>query len=211
MMCLFLNTSSNYLHVALLKDSNVVDEVYEKFDRDLSKMALFRVRELLGRNGLVPSDVDKLYVVNGPGSFTGLRVGVTIAKTFAWALDKELYSLSNLFVMASSIKGYDYVIPMIDARRGYVYSGIYDKNYNNYMEDKHISIDDLMNCVKELDGSYAFVSLDSFKDIEVVDYRPDVNNIFANLRSEKCDYYTFEPEYLKKTEAEENLENDKGN
>lgn len=211
MMCLFLNTASNYLHVALVVDNLLKDEVYEKYDRDLSKMALFRVKELLEKNGLVPKDIDKIYVVRGPGSFTGLRVGVTIAKTYAWGCDKELYSLSNLFVMACSLKGYDYVIPMIDARRGYVYAGIYDKNYNNYMEDKHIGLDDLMACVNKLDGSYAFVSLDSFKNIDVFDYRPDVNNIFTNLRCEKCDYYTFEPEYLKKTEAEENLENDKGN
>lgn len=211
MMCLFLNTASNYLHVALVADNNLKDEVYEKYDRDLSKMALFRVKELLEKNGLEPNDIDKIYVVRGPGSFTGLRVGVTIAKTYAWGCDKELYSLSNLFVMACSLKGYDYVIPMIDARRGYVYAGIYDKDYNNYMEDKHISLDELKSIAGMLDGSYAFVSLDDFKDIEVINYTPDINNVFSNLRCDKCDYYTFEPEYLKKTEAEENLKNDKGN
>lgn len=206
MIGLFLNTASNYLHVAIIVNNEVEDEVYEKFDRDLSKMALVKIKDLLERNNIKPDDISNIYVVDGPGSFTGLRVGATIAKTYAWGLSKNLYSMSNLFVMASSLCDYDYIIPMIDARRGYVYAGIYDKNYKNYLNDQYISLEQLLKIVDELDGSYAFISNDKFDNLDVFTYVPDLDNTWANLTAKKVDYYTFEPNYLKKTEAEETLE-----
>lgn len=209
MISLFLNTASNYLHIAIVVNNQVQDEIYERFDRDLSKMALVKVKELLEKNGIKPDNISNIYVVEGPGSFTGLRVGATIAKTYAWGLSKNLYAMSNLFVMASSVYDYDYVIPLIDARRGYVYAGIYDKNYKSYLDDKYISLKQLQKIVDELDGTYAFVSNDKFEEIDVLPYVPDLDNTWENLTAKKVDCFTFEPNYLKKTEAEEVLENDK--
>ena len=218
MIGLFLNTASSYLHVGLMVDGLLKDQIYEKFDHDLSKMALVRVSELLRRNEILPFNVDRVYVVEGPGSFTGLRVGVTIAKTFAWGLDKELYALSNLFIMASSVVGYDYVIPIIDARRGYVYAGIYNDFGKAVMDDCYISFKELQERVAELCGTFAYVKLDydNFAEFFVSDnnreivlnYVPNLNNSWRYLDCEKVDYFSFEPKYLKKTEAEENLEND---
>ena len=78
-------------------------------------------------------DIDRLYVVNGPGSFTGIRIGLTFAKIVAYALKKELVLLSKLEMLATIENSQEIIVPLIDARRGYVYGAIYDKNGNNLL------------------------------------------------------------------------------
>lgn len=207
MISLFLNTASNCLDIALVKDNVLIDQIYEKLDRDLSRMALFSVKELLGRNGIAPSEIDEVLCVRGPGSFTGLRVGATIGKVFAFFLEKDLYSVSNLYVMATSCKN-DYIVPLIDARRGYVYGAIYDKNYNVILEESYIKLDELKEKVSLLDGNICFVSSDDFRELDVLLYKPDINNLYNNMKKRKEDSMTFVPNYLKRTEAEEKI-NDK--
>lgn len=202
MIGLFLNTSSNYLNIAICKDGKVIDEFYERLDRDLSREALFNVKCLLDRNGILPCDVDEIYSVSGPGSFTGLRVGVTICKTFAYFLDKKLYDVSSLFVMATSVKA-PLIVPVIDARRGFVYAGIYDDNYNVLMEERYIKFEELLEKVKEYDREYKFVSYDKFDGVFVCEFCPDVLNFFKYYKKNLVDSVSYVPNYLKVTEAEE--------
>ena len=78
----------------------------------------------------------KIFVVNGPGSFTGIRVGLTVAKVMAYSLNIPVVPVSSLEVMAS---GYDEdVISLIDARRGYVYAGGYDRNLDVIYKDNYV-------------------------------------------------------------------------
>ena len=96
MISLFLNTSSNFLNIGLAKEGKIIDEIYKQLDRDLSKETLYLIKELLEKQNLKPKDLDEVICVKGPGSFTGLRVGVTIAKTMTYFLEKSLYSTSSL-------------------------------------------------------------------------------------------------------------------
>ena len=93
MISLFLDTSSSYLNIGVLNDKKLLKEEYIYFEKDLSKYALNEIKKLLDSLNLKPNDIDNIYCVNGPGSFTGLRIGVTIAKTFAWGLNKDLYKV----------------------------------------------------------------------------------------------------------------------
>ncbi len=208
MISLFLNTASSRFNAAIARDNVVIDSICLDYDKDLSKDALFEIKKLLDKNSIVPNDVDEVICVRGPGSFTGLRIGVTIAKTFAYFLDKDLYSVSSLDVMASSVTG-DVIVPLIDARRGYVYSAIYDKNYNVLMDECYIKCSDLLEKVNSYSGKVVFVSLDEF-DFETVEFVPDMDKFFSLNFKRKEDSMTFVPDYLKKTEAEEKL-NDNGN
>ena len=209
MIRLFLNTASSRFCTAIAKDNTVVDSVYIDYDKDLSKDALYEIKKILEKNKLSPKDVDEVICVRGPGSFTGLRIGVTIAKTFAYFLNKDLYSVSSLEVMASSVTG-DVIVPLIDARRGFCYSAIYDKDYNVLMDECYIKIDDLLERLNDYSGKIVFVSLDSF-DFETMEFIPDMSRFFALNFKRKEDSMTFVPNYLKKTEAEEKLNDSRDN
>lgn len=209
MISLFLNTSSRYLNIAILKDNKVINEKNLELEKDLSALALFEIEKLFKETQLKPNDIDEIYCVDGPGSFTGLRVGITIAKVYAWSLNKKLYKVSSLYTMATSINN-DYIIPLIDARRGYVFAGIYDKDYNQVLKDQYISLENLKNIVKNLEGQYTYVTLDDF-DFQTQKYIPNLNNTFKYIEKEEVDPYTFIPNYLKKTETEEKLNNDTTN
>lgn len=209
MISLFLNTSSNYLNLGLARNNKLIDSIYQKLDRDLSKETLYNIKKMLEKQNLKPKDIDEIICVKGPGSFTGLRVGVTIAKTFAHFGKTKLYSASSLEVMASSIKA-DVVVPIIDARRGYVYGAIYDKNYNTLMQECYIKLDELKEIAQKYEGEKVYVSNDEFS-FEIVPYKPNLENFFiCNFKTIE-DPITFIPNYLKKPEAEEKLSDCKNN
>ena len=209
MISLFLNTASSRFNAAIAKDNKVLDSVVSYYEKDLSKDALLEITKLLDNNNLSANDVDEIICVRGPGSFTGLRIGVTIAKTFAYFLKKELYSVSSLDVMASSVSG-DVIVPLIDARRGYVYAAIYNKDYNILMNECYIKLDDLLDKVKVYSDEAVFVSLDEFS-FETVKYVPDMDKFFSLNFKRKENSMTFVPEYLKRTEAEEKLNGNRDN
>ena len=84
-----------------------------------------------------PIDIDAVSVSKGPGSYTGLRIGVSSAKGLCFALDKPLISISTLESLAHQVKQRDgFIIPMLDARRMEVYSAIYDSNLELHREIK---------------------------------------------------------------------------
>ena len=205
MISLFLDTSSSYLSCAVIKDGKVLKNVFLLLEKDMSKYALSKIKEMLDSLNLQPNDVDEIICVNGPGSFTGLRVGVTIAKTFAWGLNKKLLAVSSLLAMATSIKNKDYIIPVIDARRDYLFAGIYDSNYNSILDDCYISKQDLLDIVGKLKGNYVFVSTTNIDGIETTSYLPDITNFMNNFKGQIITPHLLEPNYLKKTEAEEHL------
>ena len=142
MISLFLNTSIDFLSVDLVKDGVVLDSFYTKLNNDLSKITLSVIDDMLNRLSISKRDIERIVCVNGPGSFTGLRIGVTIAKVWAYSLNIDIVGVSSLYVLATGVEG-DYIVPIIDARRGYVYAGIYDRNYNVVMEDCYISLEEL--------------------------------------------------------------------
>lgn len=88
------------------------------------------IKSVFDRNGLRLSALDAIAVSNGPGSYTGLRIGLATAKGLCYALNKPLILLSTLHVMALSVKNdaKDLICPMIDARRMEVFTALFHKN-----------------------------------------------------------------------------------
>ncbi len=202
MISLFLNTSVDFLSVAIVKDDVVLDSFYTKLNNDLSKITLSVIDDMLNRLSISKKDIERIVCVNGPGSFTGLRIGVTIAKVWAYSLNIDIVGVSSLYVLATGVEG-DYIVPIIDARRGYVYAGIYDKNYNVVMKDCYISLEELSSRVSGLD-SFVYVSSNGFNGS--IEYVPNVERIFKYLDMDNVsDSFSFVPNYLKRVEAEEKL------
>ena len=206
MRILYLDTSSSFLYAAIVNDEKVIIEVKEGLGKDLSSFALVKIEEMFGNSNLSPSDVDKIIVVNGPGSFTGIRIGLTIAKVYAWSLGKKISVISSLEAMAVSIGKFDYVVPLIDARREYVYSAIYDKDFNLTLKEQYINLEALKIATAILPGDVCYVSNDKFHSIDTVNYNPDILKIVTKFKDrENLNPHEVDAYYLKLTEAEENI------
>ena len=203
MISLFLDTSSSYLNIGIFKNGTLLSSLYKKFDRDLSKEALFEIKNLLDSSSISVHDLDEIICVKGPGSFTGLRVGVTIAKTMSYFLGIKLYSTSSLDVMATSCNS-QIIVPLIDARRGYVYASIYDKNYNVLMDECYIKLDALIKKVDSYSLDYIYISNDSFSFNSTL-FKPSLENFYKYGKKTLEDPMLFVPNYLKRPEAEEKL------
>ena len=206
MRVLYIDTSSDYLYSGIVIDDKLVSSIKKKYEKDLSKEALPKIIELFDEANITPKDLDKIIVVNGPGSFTGIRIGITIAKTIAWALNINITPISGLTAMAISCNINTYKMPLIDARRGYVYGAIYDKDNNKVIEDSHIYLQDLLDKSKDLSDVTVITNNDLDINIKKESYDPDILKIVKTFEnSDGITPHLVNPIYLKKTEAEEKL------
>lgn len=204
MNCLLIDTSTSYLNICILDYSNkkLLYKFNEMVKSDMSSKIVPIIDEGLKSNNLSLSDINKIFVVNGPGSFTGIRVGVTVAKTIAWALKIDIIPISSLALMASINTDKKYIVPLIDARRNNVFGAIYDENLNSILSDRLINIDELLNNV---DNDSLFVSYDNISLENIV--KPDIDIfklINKYINEEPINPHNLNPNYLKLTEAEEN-------
>ena len=203
MRILYIDTTTRYLYTAVVEDDKLLAEIKENFGTDLSKVTLNNIKNMLESIKLTPNDIDKIIVVNGPGSYTGIRIGVTIAKTFAYSLNKKITTISSLQAMAiSSRKDTLYKVPIIDARRGFCYGAIYDKNLNQVLKEQYLSIDTLNLTLDSLTGDYSIIGncLGATEE-----YNPNILKIVSTFKDkENVNPHSVNPVYLKLTEAEEN-------
>jgi tRNA threonylcarbamoyladenosine biosynthesis protein TsaB len=138
-LILLLETATTSCSVALALDEKVI-AVKELSDRNIhaSHITLF-VHEVIEEAGRSFSDLDAVAVSKGPGSYTGLRIGISTAKGLCYALDIPLIAINTLKSMANGMIssggfGNDFLYcPMIDARRMEVYTAIYDHNLNEIL------------------------------------------------------------------------------
>ncbi len=206
MKILYIDTSTDYLYTGIVSDNILLAEIKQKFSHDLSKYALYEISEMLKKVNINPTEVDKIIVVNGPGSFTGIRVGMTIAKIYAYTLKKKIISISSLDAMQISISSNNLIVPVIDARRGFVYAGIYQDN-KELLKKQYIKFEDLLDKLNNYQKEYIIVSNDNLKIDNVVSYNPDILKIVNTYKdNEDINPHLVEPNYLKLTEAEENLQ-----
>lgn len=206
-MILFIDTSTSYPIVSIIENNNIKAMFNKKIDTDIS-VSIFSILDTMFKElNITPKNIKKIFIANGPGSFTGTRIGVTIAKVYGYSLNVDLIPVSTLEVLAGGVNK-DYIVPVIDARRGFVYAGIYDKDLNKIVDDRYISLDKLK---EELEGKdYVFVSYD---DIDG-SIKPKINLIKVINKHEKdipVNAHGLNPNYLKKTEAEEKLSDKKNN
>jgi tRNA threonylcarbamoyladenosine biosynthesis protein TsaB len=144
---LSFDTSTASLAAAIVRDGVVLDSIITFTERNHSVRILSEIKELLRRNGLRGNDLDAVAAGQGPGSYTGVRIAVTAAKTLAWAWNKPLLGVSSLEALAfgawKSLQSAEeniaqvrdsWIIPMMDARRGQVYTSRYAAGQQNKWE-----------------------------------------------------------------------------
>jgi len=193
MRYLFLDTASSRIIVSIVQDSKILFYKDEENNNNLSSRIMVIIEEAFKTCSMSLNDIDKIFVVNGPGSFTGIRCGVTVAKVMAYLIKCPVATISELEVMCS---GFDEkVCAFIDARRSYVYGGIYE-NLNNIKQDYYILYD---NLVKDFDGV-----ITSYEE-GFVNPKIDILKLIDKHKNDSIPVHKLVPNYLKLTEAEENL------
>ena len=204
MRILYIDTSSSYLYAGIAEDNNLLAEVKKEFGTSLSEEALPEIVSLFTKTNLTAKDIDKIIVVNGPGSFTGIRIGITIAKVYAWSLNIPITTITSLEAMMLSSDKNKVKVPMIDARRRYVFSAIYDENNQIILKPQHIKMDDINKELEKL-SDYTIITKDELEEYDnKEDYNPDILRIINYFKDkESINPHGVNPDYLKLTEAEE--------
>lgn len=190
MYTLILDSATKILYISLIKDNKVLFEKYLEGFNDHAKNIVYLVDEALKENKISVDDLGKIVVGIGPGSYTGVRMAVTVAKMLSSFKEIPLYEISTLKLMASGKKGI--ILSMIDARRNSSFAAIIDTK-----KDKYVLTEGLYENDKLLDMDYEEVSKE---DCFIVDPIYVINN---STVVENVDLLT--PNYLRDTEAERNL------
>lgn len=215
---LHIETSTKACSVAIAEGGHVLANDFRLFDHyahaETLNPMIQSVMKVAKRNF---KDLEAVAVSSGPGSYTGLRIGISSAKGFCYGLEIPLIAVSSLEIMAAAGKYYEgknenaVLVPMMDARRMEVYSATFDKDLKRLDNDKAIIVDE--NFTKRFEGEkiyyfgdgmpkcISFLEQDS-RSVFIDAIYPDAKNMiqpslekFRNSEFEDLAY--FEPEYLK--------------
>ena len=146
MKFLAVDTSTDALSLAIAESHDhqikVIDHLTQVFDQQHGVTLLPQIQAMMNQHRWQPADIDEVIIGIGPGSYTGLRIGVTLAKMWGHSLDKQISSVSSLALIANQVDATNtYVIPIMDARRLSAYVAIYHKTQDRLvavLEDQHV-------------------------------------------------------------------------
>ena len=197
MISLFLDTSSKKLVVILIKDNEVLSKKELESINDHASHLVPFIDEILKENNMTTKDINKVFVVNGPGSFTGTRIGVTVGKTLAYSNDIKVVPVSSLKQYIFSKTGYDYYVSIIKDKNDRLYYGIYDKDYNDIVIDKYSTKEIFDKDISKLEGNVL--------TIDETNEELDIIKLINYYKDEEIDAHYLKPNYLKKIDAESML------
>ena len=156
MLILAFESSARAASVALLRDGSLLSQYSQCSALTHSRTLLPMAEDMLRNAELTIGDVDLFAVAHGPGSFTGVRIGVSTVKGLAWAADKPCVGVSTLEAMAwHGLAAGGVICPVMDARRSQVYNALFeirDERPVRLCEDRPIALEELAPQLRELDG-----------------------------------------------------------
>ncbi|SFK48046.1 tRNA threonylcarbamoyladenosine biosynthesis protein TsaB [Halobacillus dabanensis] len=161
MNILAIDTSNYVMGVAVLKEGAVAGEYVTNIKKNHSIRLMPAIDQVMKETGTKPEDLDRIAVAHGPGSYTGVRIGLTTAKTMAWSLGIPVVGVSSLEAVARQGAFFPgYVCPFFDARRGLVYTGLYRADMTIEKAEQNILMKDWLNQLKDLGEPILFLSQD---------------------------------------------------
>ena len=145
MITILLDSSNTNLSVGIAKDNLLLEYIsYEAWQRQ-SEYMIVELNKLLEKHNIQKEDIKEVIVAKGPGSYTGVRIAITIAKTIAVALDAKLYAVSSLRVQKDGVRP---SICLINARSGRSYVGVYE-DQKILLDDCIMKNDEVINYIKD--------------------------------------------------------------
>lgn len=221
MNILAMDTSNQTLGVALLRDGELIGSYITNVNRNHSVRLMPAVDDLMKEVGMEPEDLDQVVVANGPGSYTGVRIGVTTAKTLAWALDIPVKAVSSLELLAWQGRNSVHTIcPFFDARRGLVFTGLYQFENGKaepIISEQNVLMEDWLHELKKEGNRVIFLSPDLsvhqeriesiMGDLAIIpdgasQYPNPADLAFCGLYKEEMPAGKLVPNYLRLAEAE---------
>lgn len=189
MITLCMDTSHKHLVIALIKENSLVDYVEEICPKQQSEQLFPKMIELLNKNHLKAEDIEAVVISEGPGSYTGVRIAMSVAKVLCASKDIPLYTINTLRLYGGSATGR----VVLDARGGRVYTAVYENGKEieapNIKEVKEISDENLIG------DAHLFGKEDNY---------PSISKNFLETKNEwkKAEnVHTVVPEYYKSIEA----------
>lgn len=223
MKTLAIDTSTNILGVAILDDTELIGQKVTKVNKDHSSRLMPAIVELMKDINMKPEALEKIVVGAGPGSFTGIRIGVTVAKSLAWALNIPVVRVSSLESLAYQAKLKEGIVcSFFDARRENVYAGIYRVSNNQVTTikpDANVTFSDLTKNLLSFNEEITLLSPDikKFEELMSEDLKkqtviPDLpfhiinpsNLALIGHNKFEENLHQLTPEYLRMAEAEAN-------
>lgn len=223
MKALAIDTSNLTMGVAVIDENIIIGEYITNLNKNHSVRLMPAINDLMKEVGIEPKQLDRIIVAHGPGSYTGVRIGVTVAKTLAWALQIPIVGVSSLEVLAYNGQLFDGVVsPLFDARRGQVYTGLYARNnqqLGTIKEDRIILLKDWAEELKQQTEKVLFLGNDvpqheaminEILQEQAVIASPSLFNprpselALIGVKKEPQDVHTFVPNYVRLAEAEAN-------
>jgi tRNA threonylcarbamoyladenosine biosynthesis protein TsaB len=228
-LILALDTSSPSGSIAILRDEKVIGVVSTTGDETYSSRMFRQLEFLLAELKLSHGDFDLFAVNSGPGSFTGLRVGLTAAKGWAEVYAKPAAPISGLEAVAAQSRGGSMVVPVLDARRGQVYFGFYRRPVTGLMpgrlvregDDRVATPEEFLSALRGLPESAGMAIVTPELDIagklashsEIGDIPVErVSNVLASVigalalerarRGETVDALALDANYVRRSDAE---------
>jgi len=212
MNILAMDTSNKALSLALLHDKELLGQVTLNIKKNHSITLMPAIDFLMNSLDMKPTDLDRIAVAQGPGSYTGLRIAVATAKTLAHTLKIELVGVSSLqALIPDQVEGL--VIPIMDARRNNVYAGFYQSG-QSVRPEAHLPLAEVLEIAGVADQPVTFVGETAvfaeqieaaLPGVSVQPTLPDaaaIGRLGLDLPAQSI--HDFIPNYLKRVEAEEN-------
>lgn len=187
---LLIDSSTKLMYIGLTYKDKLIDETLRIAKRDHSKYIVEKINILLKNNNVDIKQLKEIIVGSGPGSYTGLRVSITVCKMLAWTLKIKLKEVSSLFFLTSGYEGL--IMPMLDARNNRYYYSVYK---------------DIKTLVRESVTELKLIETNKYYNISnkinITSETYKINPIKIIKKANKIrNIHGFKPKYLQKTQAE---------
>ena len=178
MLSLILDSANKELGVAIAKDNEIIDEIkYDAWQKQ-SELMIPEIEKIFKRNSISPKDINEILVSQGPGSYTGVRIALTIAKVYAYALNLPIYAFSSLNILENPEKP---SICLINAKGNRSYFAVYDKE-KAIVDDKVLTNNEVIEYVN---SHPEYVICGDANYIDIVSEKHDVLKNMLRLKSDK--------------------------
>ena len=202
MISLFIDTSLVNVSISVLKDDKILSLIQKEIPNMHSVYTTKFIKDALDKAGVDANDIDNILVVNGPGSFTGVRIGVTIAKTYGYLIKKEIIPVSSLKSLAISSNYNGIILSMIPANKNGYYVGVYDKDYSIIEEERFALKEDVINLCNKYNPYIVSPLISVIGKYKINKQELDVLKIVQYyIDKEKVNYHKLLPNYLKLPQA----------